>query len=97
MKESRPSNGKGALIFSSVVLRTIRVDPRTRLTVMRKVLACLIYSASKKPNMVRYWSTKTVSAAREQADIAATVRIMKMNATQNALTPSNLESGSGVA
>ena len=44
---------KGPLIVSTVVLRTIRVDPATRLIVMGKVLACSNCSASRNPKMVR--------------------------------------------
>ena len=38
--ETPPPKVKGSLIFSTVALRTIRVDPATRLTVIGKVRAC---------------------------------------------------------
>ena len=40
MTETPPPKGKGPSIVSTVVLRTIRVDPATRLTVMGEVRAC---------------------------------------------------------
>ena len=40
MTETPPSKVKGPLLFSTVVLRTIRVDPATRPTVMGEVRAC---------------------------------------------------------
>ena len=44
---------KGAVLFSTVVLRTIRVDHAARPTVMGEVLACSNCSASRKLKMVR--------------------------------------------
>ena len=40
MTETHPPKVKGPPIFSTVVLRTIRVDPATRPTVMGEVRAC---------------------------------------------------------
>ena len=40
LTETPPSKGKRAPIFSTVVLRTIRLDPATRTTVMGEVRAC---------------------------------------------------------
>ena len=42
---------KGPLIFSTVILRTIKVDLATRQTVMGKVLASSSCSASRKLRM----------------------------------------------
>ena len=53
MTENPPSKGKGPLILSTVVLRTIKVDPATRPTVTGEVFACSNWSAGKKPRMVR--------------------------------------------
>ena len=44
---------KGPLIFATLVLRTIRVDPATQPTVMGEVLACSDCSASRIPKTVR--------------------------------------------
>ena len=44
---------KGPLIFSTVVLWTIRVHPARRLTVTGEVLACATCSATRKLKMVR--------------------------------------------
>ena len=52
-KRTPPTMVKGPLIFWTVVLRTIRVDPGTRPTAMGEVLACSNCSASRKPKIVR--------------------------------------------
>ena len=44
---------KGPLIFSTVVLRTIKVGLATRPTVMGEVLACCNFSASRKSRMFK--------------------------------------------
>ena len=44
---------KGPILFSTVVLPTIGVDPATGPTVMGKVLACSNCSASRKLKLVR--------------------------------------------
>ena len=50
--------------FSTVVLRTIRVDAASRPTVMDQVLACSNCRASGKVKIVRRCSMKTISAAQ---------------------------------
>ena len=44
---------KGSLIFSTVVVRTTKVDLATRPTVMGEVLACSNCNASREQKMVK--------------------------------------------
>ena len=72
---------KGFPIFSTVVLRTTKVDLATPMTVMGKALASSNNSLSRRLKMVRRQNTKTTFVARSRAGIAASIAITRINAT----------------
>ena len=88
-QETFSSNGKGSLIFSTMVLLTTKVDLAMRPTVMGEAPACCNFSASRRPRMVKRCNTKINSAARLPVDVAASVHITRMIANQNTASPKN--------
>ena len=57
---------KGPLIFWTVVIRTIRVDPAKRTTAMGKVLACSNCSASRKLEIVNRRESGKLKIAEDE-------------------------------